>query len=205
MDEQRPRHARVGQCLGRVQTDSARVRPDRRGDPRGRHPQQGTRPGRQHPDGQPPHHAPAHLEVARAALVVGGVEDDAVAGQCQVSNAAQREGAEDAEALVVGQRRGVHRPHRRDRASTIVEEPPTQEGAVPDHLVVVQRHPGRGRPKGVLPVFPVQEGLVVRVVRLAEGSPQQRNDLRVVNRFSTPHHQIAGTDSSHIASRERHW
>ena len=77
-----------------------------------------------------------------------------------------------------------------------------------DVLAVLRRagEPYRLTPGQLINQTHVTSGTMTnRVVRLAEGRPQQRNDLRVVNRFSTPHHQIAGTDSSHIASRERRW
>ena len=164
------RHRGVGERGGRVQTDAARLRPDGRGDPRRHHPHQGARAGRQHPDGQLPGQAPAHLEVAGSAHVVGGVEHDALAVAGEVGDRSQGEGAEDAEPLVVGQGGGVDGPQPGDRASGGVQEPPAQERAVADHPVIMQRHPGRRDAERVLAVLPVQEGLVVRVVGFAQAA-----------------------------------
>ena len=100
--------------------------------------------------GQPDRHRhlanllPTHLEVARAALVVGRVEHAVHALIPQVVERTQRQPAEDPSPLPVRVGGGIDRPNRAERGAVWTAEPPAEEGAEADQRArVVLSDPGR--------------------------------------------------------------
>ncbi len=92
---------------------------------------------------------------------------------------------EQAAALVIGVRRGVHGPHRVQIGAAPPEHPAHEEAD--GHDTTVARHdPGERRPERVALVLPGEQLSVPRVVTPAEGHTEQREDLfSVIGRRQT--------------------
>ncbi len=145
--QQGRRHRAVREGLPRVQAGRGRLRPQVRRHAGGDHLCDGARSGGPHADRKPASHAPAHLEVAGAALVVGGVEDEPVPGHRQLGHPAQGEGPEDPPPPVCRVGGGVDGPDRPHLPAGVVEERPAQEGPIADHTARRARPPTRATPR----------------------------------------------------------
>jgi hypothetical protein len=122
---------------------------------------------------------PAHLQVAGAALVVGGVEHEVDAVVLDHVEAVHRHRREQALALVVGMRRRVDRTHGVEHLAA-TDELPAHERPQADDLVAVGRHPHVRRAERVLVVLPREQLLEARIVTPAERGTAQLDDRRSI-------------------------